>query len=44
MSLSPWLLSCVSQHRADRFLYDVAYWVFVPLLLLNMVAGIILDR
>lgn len=35
---------CVSQQRTARFIYDVAYWVFVPLLLLNMVSGIILDR
>ncbi|CAM9755374.1 unnamed protein product [Ectocarpus sp. 4 AP-2014] len=30
-------------HRVRRFLYDVAYWVLVPLLLLNMVSGVILD-
>lgn len=27
-----------------RFFFDVAYWVLVPLLLLNMVSGVILDR
>ena len=32
------------QHRVRRFLFDVSYWVLVPLLLLNMVSGVILDR
>ncbi|CAM9900021.1 unnamed protein product, partial [Hapterophycus canaliculatus] len=26
-----------------RFFFDVSYWVLVPLLLLNMVSGVILD-
>ena len=32
------------QHRMKRFIFDVSYWVLVPLLLLNMVSGVILDR
>lgn len=32
------------KHRIGRFVYDVLYWTIVPMLLLNMVAGIILDR
>jgi len=32
------------QHRVKRFVFDVAYWTIVPLLLLNMVSGVILDR
>lgn len=34
----------VEQHRVKRFIFDVSYWVLVPLLLLNMVSGVILDR
>ncbi|CAM9147821.1 unnamed protein product [Discosporangium mesarthrocarpum] len=30
-------------HRISRFIFDVSYWVLVPLLLMNMVAGIIID-
>lgn len=34
----------IDQHRVKRFIFDVSYWVLVPLLLLNMVSGVILDR